>query len=600
MRLGLGGLDPQDLPPKASLRASLNFLIGGRRRKVAALAGLAFLTGLAEAMTLALLAQIAAALVRGGRHAYVHLGVIHLHAPVVTLIWVAVGLCLVRLALQLPISILPAQITADVQASLRVKLFNAYTRASWGEQSGDREGQLQDTMTTQTMQATGGALQATLLITSFVTFLVMMLSAFALNPFAAAIVAFSSLLIFGLLRPIRNIGRRNARLVSKSQVNYAGAVAESIRVAEETHVFGVDSVQRARVRGFIQDARGLVFRFQLLAKLVSNMYQSLIYLLMVGALAGVYLWGRGHAASLGAVLLLLVRAGSNGQQVSANFQGLSQSIPFIERIQSAAQRYLDSSPPVGTRPLTDIATLAFEKVSFAYRPGRPVLSEISFEVPACETVGIVGPSGAGKSTLVQILLQLRMPDAGSYVMNGTPTHEYAPEDWHRLVSYVPQEPRLLHASVADNIRYFRSVDDEAVQRAAQLARIHDDIMEWPQKYESIVGPRADAVSGGQQQRICLARALVARPAMLVLDEPTSALDPRSETLIQDSLTALKHELTLFIVAHRMSTLEMCDRVMVIIDGRLQAFDTREELREQNAYYRSASLIASGSGEGRLP
>jgi ABC-type multidrug transport system fused ATPase/permease subunit len=88
--------------------------------------------------------------------------------------------------------------------------------------------------------------------------------------------------------------------------------------------------------------------------------------------------------------------------------------------------------------------------------------------------------------------------------------------------------------------------------------------------------------------------------MLVLDEPTSSLDPRSETLIQDSLTALKHELTLFVVAHRMSTLDICDRVMVIIDGRLVAFDTREQLQEQNAYYRSASLIASGSGEGKLP
>jgi len=188
-----------------------------------------------------------------------------------------------------------------------------------------------------------------------------------------------------------------------------------------------------------------------------------------------------------------------------------------------------------------------------------------------------------------------MPSSGR-----VPAHEYVSADWHRLVSYVPQEPRLLHASVADNIRYFRSLDDDAVQRAARLARIHDDIMEWPQGYGSIVGPRADAVSGGQKQRICLARALVARPAMLVLDEPTSALDPRSETLIQDSLTALKHELTLFIVAHRMSTLDMCDRVMVIIDGRLAAFDTRDELQEHNAYYRSASLIASGSSEGRLP
>jgi ABC-type multidrug transport system fused ATPase/permease subunit len=455
-------------------------------------------------------------------------------------------------------------------------------------------------MTTQTMQATGGALQATLLITSLVTFLVMLVSAFALNPFAAGIVAVTSLSIFALLRPIRNIGRRNARLVSRSQVNYAGSVAEAIRVAEETHVFGVDASQRERVGGFIRDARGLVFRFQLLAKVVSNIYQGMIYLLMVGALAAVYVWDRSQAASLGAVLLLSIRAGSTGQQVSANFQGLSQSIPFIERIQGVARRYEDSAPPSGTRPLTEMHALAFEHVSFAYREELPVLRDVSFQVTAGETIGIVGPSGAGKSTLVQLLLKLRPPAEGRFAIDGVAVEEFVPQDWHRLVSYVPQEPRLLHATVADNIRYFRDIGDAAVERAARLARIHDEIMEWPQGYDSIVGPRADAVSGGQQQRICLARALVARPAMLVLDEPTSALDPRSETLIQDSLNALKHELTLFIVAHRMSTLDICDRVMVIIDGRLAAFDTRERLQEENAYYRSATLIASGSGEDRLP
>ncbi len=117
-------------------------------------------------------------------------------------------------------------------------------------------------------------------------------------------------------------------------------------------------------------------------------------------------------------------------------------------------------------------------------------------------------------------------------------------------------------------------------------------MGWPKGYDTIVGPRADAVSGGQQQRICLARALAARPEVLVLDEPTSALDPHSEALIQESLTALKHELTLFIIAHRMSTLDICDRVMVIIDGRLVAFDTIELLAANNPYYRTASTIAA--------
>jgi ATP-binding cassette subfamily B protein len=122
-------------------------------------------------------------------------------------------------------------------------------------------------------------------------------------------------------------------------------------------------------------------------------------------------------------------------------------------------------------------------------------------------------------------------------------------------------------------------------------------MSWREGYETVVGPRADAVSGGQQQRICLARALAGSPEVLVLDEPTSALDPQSEKLISESLTSLRHELTLFIVAHRMSTLEMCDRVMVIVDGRLVAFDTKALLESENSYYRVASALAGTSSGG---
>jgi len=195
---------------------------------------------------------------------------------------------------------------------------------------------------------------------------------------------------------------------------------------------------------------------------------------------------------------------------------------------------------------------------------------------------------------------LRRPQHGRYLVNGTPVERFVRGDWHTRVVYVPQEPRLLHATVAENIRFERELDDEAVEQAARLAHIHDEIMQWPEGYDTVVGPRADAVSGGQKQRLCLARALVAKPEVLVLDEPTSALDPSSEALIQQSLNALKHELTLFIIAHRMSTLDICDRVMVIQDGQLMAFDTIALLQQHNDYYRSASAFATRASAGALP
>ena len=583
---------------KASRIARLDVLIGDRRRSVATLALLAILAGLSEATVLALIAEIAASMVAKTKAVHEHIALFHIHAGVGALIEVAFAVTILRVSLQFPLATMPARIAVAVQARLRRELFDAYSRASWAVQSRDREGQLQETLTGQAMAATGGAVQATTLITSSFTFIVLMASAVVLNPLAALIVGIASIALFGCLRPLRSRGVRSARELSKSQVEYAGGIAEAVRVAEETHVFGVGGAQRERIEDFSRGVQRYFFRTQLLTKLIGGVYQSVIYLLMVGGIAGFYyLTNHHHAAAIGGVVLVLIRAGTTGQNVQAAYQGIAQSMPFIERTQEAIEHYRRSAVTDGGQSLSRVQTLAFEGVGYAYKPGRPVLSEISFEVQRGEVVGIIGPSGAGKSTLVQLLLRLRMPATGRYLVNGVPAEDLSQEDWHRLVSYVPQEPRLLHTSVAENIRFFRDIDHEFVERAARLARIHDDIVKWAKGYDTVVGPRADAVSGGQQQRICLARALAARPEIVVLDEPTSALDPHSEALIGESLTALKSELTLFIIAHRMSTLDMCDRVMVIVDGRLVAFDTKARLQADNSYYRHASAIAAGAAAG---
>lgn len=580
-------------------RSRLSFLLGDRLGSVLALAISSVLSGFAEAGILVVVEQVAITLVDGAKRVYVNIGPLHIYATVGALLAAAFALAVIRLILQVPISVIPSRIAANVQARMRKDLFDSFTSASWGVQSEDREGHLQEMLTSQVVMATQGALQATTLVTALLTFLVLVISALALNVGAAVVVLAAAVLLFGLLRPLNTLGGRCARALSQAQMDYAGGVGEAIRVAEETQVFGVATAQRSRVDHLLTTARDLFFRTQLLSRLTPSIYQSLIYLIIVVGLAGLYASGTGHVASLGAVVLLLVRAGSYGQQIQGSYQFVRQALPFVERLQEAQRRYAASTSVAGERPLSGVHTLAFENVSFAYRPGRPVLSGVSFKATGGEAVGIIGPSGAGKSTLVQILLQLRTPDHGRYLVNGVPVEQFACDHWHGRVAYVPQEPRLVHASVADNIRFFRSLDDDAVERAGRLARIHEDIMGWPDGYDTIVGPRADAVSGGQQQRICVARALAAQPEILVLDEPTSALDPRSEALIQDTLIALKGKMTLFIIAHRMSTLEMCGRVMVIVDGRLEAFDTTALLQKENSYYRSASTLAAGVSGGSL-
>jgi ATP-binding cassette subfamily B protein len=565
--------------------------------KKGALAGLAVaavLSGLAESGILAILAQSAAALANGTSKVSANLGPLSIDKGLGVLLAVGFVLALGRLGLQAVASIVPAHIAATMQARLRTEVFAAFTQASWSVQSRDREGHLQELLTNQVAQATSGVLQSTQLVIALLTFLMLVVSALAFNALAALIVLLAAGVLSAALRPLSSLGRRHARATSRASIGYAGGVNEAVRLAEEAQVFGVGAAQREQAADLATAVESSFYRTQLLSRLVPGVYQSTIYLLVLAALAGIYTTTGGtQIASLGAVVLLLVRAGTYGQQAQSAYQSLRQTLPYLDRLRQAEERYAASTPAPGELPLEEVRILTFEKVCFAYEPGQPALSDVDFAIAGGEAIGIVGPSGAGKSTLVQILLRLRMPDSGSYRINGVPIDRFNRGDWHRKVAYVPQEPRLLHASVADNIRFTRNLDEDAVERAARLAGIHDEIETWPQGYATMVGPRADAVSGGQQQRICLARALAAEPEVLVLDEPTSALDPHSEHLIQKSLYGLKHKLTLFVVAHRMSTLDICERVMVVVNGRLEAFDTADRLRLGNAYYRSASELTAG-------
>ncbi len=537
-----------------------------------------------------MVAQAAAAMVNRPSQVHISLGPVGVTGTIGGLLAIGLVLVLVRFLLQFVICIVPAQIAADMMVRIRSQVLSAFIRASWAEQSRDREGLLQELLTNQSGAAVQCVLLAATLVVTAITFVILVLAAVTLNAFTALILVVTSTGLFAVLRPVNNLGRRFAKAQSATSVDWAGGVNESVRLAEETHVFGTGAAQGQRADRLLEVLRGPFYQVQLLTRLTPSVYQSLVYLLVVLALIALYAIGGGHAAALGAVVLLLVRAGMYGQQVQTAYQGLLVSLPFLDRVREAELRYEDSRDAAGSLRLQAVRSVALHHVGYEYELARPVLRDITFEVMAGEAVGIVGPSGAGKSTLVQILLGLRSPSEGQYLVNGERAAEFKRTDWHGRIAYVPQEPRLLHASVADNIRFFRELDDAAVERAAVSAGIHDDIVTWPLGYNTVVGPRADAVSGGQQQRICLARALADNPEILVLDEPTSALDPHTEIRIQESLVAIKNRLTLFVVAHRMSTLDICDRMMVIVDGRLQAFGAVADLRSSSAYYRSVTDI----------
>lgn len=585
------------MPPLARLVRAwrrLRPLVGDVRWRVAALAVGSVLSGLSEAAVLALVAQIATVMVSGSGLVQADLGPLSLDAPVATLLLVTIGLGVARLVLQVGVAYLPARISADVQARLRKDLFAAFVDASWAVQAQERDGHLQELMTSQILRATEVVEYVASLLAAALMFATLVASALILSVPAALLVMLVSGVLFLVMRPLSRWGQTFGSEHSEAHVGYAGSIGEAVRMTQEMQVFGTGDAHRRRVDARTDAAREPFFRTQFLRKLVPVVYQSLVILLIVGGLAGLYASGGDRLASLGAVVLILVRAAAYGQQMQGGYHALNELLPYVDRLREAADRYRASSPRDGDRPVPEIVSLSFRDVAFGYTADTPVLRGVSFVVEQGEAIGIVGPSGVGKSTLVQLLLRLRCPDEGDYFVNGIPADALDRADWQTRTAFVPQEPRLLHATVSDNIRYLRDLDARTVQRAARLAHIHDEVVSWPEGYDTIVGQRADAVSGGQRQRLCLARALAGDPEILVLDEPTSSLDLPSEALIQQALSRLRGRLTLFVVAHRLSTLEVCDRVMVLRDGRVEDFAPASELARRNRFYREAVSLSGSS------
>jgi subfamily B ATP-binding cassette protein MsbA len=235
--------------------------------------------------------------------------------------------------------------------------------------------------------------------------------------------------------------------------------------------------------------------------------------------------------------------------------------------------------------LGDPARITLDGVGFAYDE-RVVLRDVSFSVRAGETIGIVGPSGAGKSTLLNLVARFYDPTAGTVRFDERDLRTLRLDDVYDRIGIVTQEPFLFAASVRENIRCARpSASDAEVENAARSAGVHDEVLALANGYDTVVGSGGVGVSGGQAQRINIARALLKNPPLLLLDEATASLDSMSELVVQEALDRLMAGRTTFVVAHRLSTLRGADRILVLDDGALVGVGSHSEVLATCAVYR---------------
>jgi ABC-type multidrug transport system fused ATPase/permease subunit len=400
----------------------------------------------------------------------------------------------------------------------------------------------------------------------------------------------------GLMLTVRYFSRKIRVLSHQSmerQANVSRRMQESLSSASLIKAFASEEREVGRVMGELQEAFDISLEQTAVgsvAGLALGGFSDIAKLIVL--VVGAYLvitgdWTLGSLLAFQSYVGYVYGPAQFLANVNLQLQG---ALAALERV-SALYDIVPEETGIGLAVERLSGDVELRDVSFSYNEKQPVLQDVSCRIRSGEHVAIVGPSGVGKTTLVSLLLRFYKPTAGEIWFDGQPASDYEVCALRRRIGYVSQSTLLLSGTIMENLRYGNpDASEEEVVHAARVAGIHDFIAGLTEGYESPVGEKGVNLSEGQKQRLAIARALIKAPDILVLDEPTSSLDSIVEKSIFDALPALVRDKTLFVVAHRLSTIQNSDCILLLNENRLIGVGTHRELLDGNNFYRS--LVAN--------
>ncbi len=401
--------------------------------------------------------------------------------------------------------------------------------------------------------------------------------------------------IFLVFKPLYYRSRKIAEkmnVLSKEVTHFINESMIGIKTIKST---GIENAVAKKGTGYFEEIERSQFKSQLLGYLQGSVFEPASFIFIIGVFTFYYQAPNFNIASFAVIIYLIQKMFSFMQGIQAKFSHINTSLPYLNtmiKYQQEAKQHKETTE--AGKPFKFEKSLELKDLSYVYAgTKKKSLSNVSFTISRGETIGIIGPSGAGKTTLVDILLHLLTPQSGSILLDNENASLISKDDWRSNVSYVSQDIFLMHDTVEVNIQFYnKGLTRKEIAEAAKLANIYNFVQTLPEKFKTIVGERGVKLSGGQRQRIVLARALARKPRILILDEATSALDNESEALIQQAITDLKGKITVIMIAHRLTTVMNCDKLIVLDQGKIIDSGSPNDLMDNKESYLYKSFHAT--------
>jgi len=464
-------------------------------------------------------------------------------------------------------------------------LYESFLNTSWSFFGTKEYGTLANTLVKETEKAAIGFESLSQMIASSVSVMFYFLLLLFLSWKLSLLVLLLTIVLFSPSVFLNKYVYKIRKKHTEASNNFQGRMYDTLNALKLITGFSKKEDTLKEVKPSVNTVAKTSVQFTMVRVLFSQLAEPVaVFLVVVSVVIGLNYLNMG-IAELIAFLYSINRLSVEGQSFITQRNNIFASLPSFEQINTLKRESEDSQESLQGKGIEAFNNGIFiENLTFAY-DGEEVLSDINLEVEKGSMVAVVGPSGSGKSTLIDLIMGFYKSQNGKVKVDEDPLDSISLRDWRLLTGYIPQQPFLFNASIKENLLWAREgATDLEIQEACKLANAEEFIVELKEQYDTLVGERGVRLSGGQAQRICLARALIKKPQLLILDEATSALDSHSELLIQDSIERLTGETTIICIAHRLSTIKKANRIYYLNEGKIIETGTFEE------------LISSSSGE----